>query len=211
MNGPECLCHDGEHEPEGDPEKWVDRVADEVEEKRLQKMQVLEKPEGKAEGISYLTTGNVYDWRKKPDHHGDGTTTKRWKRRSRLVARELAFAEGKRDDVFTPATSGHVLKLLPTIFLQRVREEEEAREGEGAFSEILGCLDVKDAFLQVQQEKPLKVDLRGEEPLVKRNLPGQRVGAKAWFDFSQSTSPRNSSTGSVLSVHAWEDMRRVSF
>ena len=25
--------------------------------------------------------------------------------------------------------------------------------------------------------------IRGEEFLVKRNLPGQRVGAKAWFDF----------------------------
>ena len=137
-------------------------MADEFEEKRLQKMQVLERPEGSAEGISYLTTRNAYGPRKKPYHHGDGTTTKRWKRRSRLVAREFAFAEGKRDDVFTPATSGHVLKLLPTIFLQRVSEEEEAREGEGAFSQTLGCLDVKDAFLQVPKEKPLKVNLRGE-------------------------------------------------
>ena len=76
-------------------------------------------------------------------------------RRSRLVAREYAFAEGKRDAIFSPATSGHVLKLLPTIFLQRVSEEEEAREGEGAFSQILGCLDVKDAFLQVPQDKYL--------------------------------------------------------
>ena len=39
----------------------------------------------------------------------------------------------------------------------------------------------KDAFPQVPQEKPLKVFLRGEEFLVKRNLPGQR--AKAWFHF----------------------------
>ena len=97
MNGPECLWRDGEHEPEEDPEEWIDRVADEVEEKRLQKMQVLERPEGSTEGISYLTTRNVYDWRKKPYHHGDGTTSKRWKRRSRLVAREIAFAEGQRD------------------------------------------------------------------------------------------------------------------
>ena len=36
-------------------------------------------------------------------HHGDGTASKRWKRRSRLVARELALAEGKRDDIFSPA------------------------------------------------------------------------------------------------------------
>ena len=57
------------------------------------------------------------------------------------------------------------------------------QEGGGAFSQALGCLGVKDAFLQVPKEKPLKVNLRGEEFLVKRSLPGQRVGAKAWFDF----------------------------
>ena len=63
-----------------------------------------------------------------------------------------AIHEGKRNDIFSPATPGRALKLLPTIFLQRASEEEEAREGEGAFSQILGCLDVKDAFLQVQQD-----------------------------------------------------------
>ena len=115
VNGSECLRCDGEYEAEGEPEEWIDRVgaADEVEEKRPQKMQ-----EGSAKGFSYLTTCNVHDWRKKPYHHKAGTTSKRWKRRSRLVAREYAFAEGRRDDVFQPATSGHVLKLLPTIFLQ---------------------------------------------------------------------------------------------
>ena len=35
LNGPERLWRDGEHEPEEDPEAWVDRVADEVEERRL--------------------------------------------------------------------------------------------------------------------------------------------------------------------------------
>ena len=66
------------------------------------------------------------------------------------------------------SAEGHVLKLLPTIFLQRMSE---------------GCLDVEDAFLQVAQEKPLKVNLRGEECLVKKKPTGQRAGAKAWFDF----------------------------
>ena len=89
---------------------------------------------------------------------------------------------GKRDDIFSPATSGHVPKL-PAIFLQRVSEEEEAREGEGAFSQMLGCFGVKDAFLQVPQEKPLKVNLRGEEFLAMISLPGQRVCAKEWVDF----------------------------
>ena len=120
INGPECLRCDGGYEPEGDPEEWIDRVADEVEDKRLQKMQALEKPVGSAKGISYLTTRNAYDWRKKPYQLGGGVSVKRWKRRSRLVARVLAFAEGKRGEIFSPATSGRVQKLLPTIFLQRV-------------------------------------------------------------------------------------------
>ena len=81
-----------------------------------------------------------------------------------IVAREFAFAEGK-----SPS------------FLQRISEEEEAREGEGAFSQVLGCFDVKDAFRQVPQEKPLKVTLRGEELWVNRISPGQGVGATAWF------------------------------
>ena len=78
----------------------------------------------------------------------------------------------------------NILKLLPTIFLQRSSKEDGAREGEGAFSLTIECLDVKGAFLQVPQEKPLKVILRGKDLLVKRNLPGQRDGAKACFDFS---------------------------
>ena len=56
--------------------------------------------------VSLLTTRNVYDWRKKPYHHEGGTTSKRWKRRPRLVASEFAFSERKRDDIFSPATSG---------------------------------------------------------------------------------------------------------
>ena len=133
-NGPECLWHDGEHEPEEDPEEWIGSVADEVEEKRLQKMLALEKPERSTKGISYLTTRNEYDWGKKPYQPGDGVSVKTWERRSRLVAREFVFAVGERDDIFSPANSGCVLKLLPPIFLQRTNEEEEAREGEGAFS-----------------------------------------------------------------------------
>ena len=86
INGPECLWRDGEYEPEGDPEEWVDRVADEVEEKGLQKMQVLEKPEGSARGISYLTVCIVYGRRRKPYQIGDGTPVKRWKRRSSLTS-----------------------------------------------------------------------------------------------------------------------------
>ena len=48
---------------------------------------------------------------------------------------------------------------------------------------MLGCLGVKDAFLQVPQEKPLKVNLRGEEFFAKRNFPGSTIEAKACVDF----------------------------
>ena len=91
-----CLCRDGEHEPERDP-------ADEVEGKRLQNASA-KKTRRKHKGISYLTTHNVYDGRKKLHQFGDGTSVKRWKRRSKVVAREFAFAEGKRDDISPPAT-----------------------------------------------------------------------------------------------------------
>ena len=60
MEGKIC---DGDYEPEEDPEEWIDGVADEVEEKRLQKTQVLEEPEGSAKGTSCLTPRNVYGWR----------------------------------------------------------------------------------------------------------------------------------------------------
>ena len=40
-----------------------------------------------------------------------------------------------------------------------------------------GCISTSAA------RETIKVVLRGEEFLAKRKLPGQRVGAKAWFDF----------------------------
>ena len=126
VNGPECLWRDGEHEPEEDPGEWIDGVADEVEEKRLQMMQVLEKPEGSAAGNNYPTTRNVYDWRKKPYHRMVG---KRWQRRPRLVAREFAFPEGKRDDIFSPATSGHGFYRQNSC-RESVRRKEQEREKE---------------------------------------------------------------------------------
>jgi hypothetical protein len=45
----------------------------------------------------------------------------------------------------------------------------------------LASLDIKDAFLQVPQDKIIGVELYGTEYLVLRNLPGQRLGAKAWY------------------------------
>ena len=52
---------------------------------------------------------------------------------------------------------------------------------------LLGSLDIKDAFLQVAQKEPLRIELgkgqyRNQNYIVLRNLLGQRLGARAWFD-----------------------------
>ena len=47
---------------------------------------------------------------------------------------------------------------------------------------LLGCLDIKDAFLQVDQAEPILVRTQGEPYVIQKNLPGQRMGARAWYD-----------------------------
>ena len=47
----------------------------------------------------------------------------------------------------------------------------------------LAALDIKDAFLQVPQENLVEVSLYNQKYIIKRNLPGQRLGAKAWYWF----------------------------
>ena len=46
---------------------------------------------------------------------------------------------------------------------------------------VLASLDISDAFPQVEQDKPVLVKLQGEPWVICRNLPGQRLGAKQWF------------------------------
>ena len=46
---------------------------------------------------------------------------------------------------------------------------------------MLGTMDIKDAFLQVPQEEPLRLRMPGGDFIVLKNLPGQRIGAKAWL------------------------------
>ena len=45
----------------------------------------------------------------------------------------------------------------------------------------LGTLDVKDAFLMVDQPSPMLVTLLGQTYTVRKNLPGQRLGARSWY------------------------------
>ena len=64
-----------------------------------------------------------------------------------MVARE--YANDKRDDVFSPASGHNVLRVLPALFLNSV-VNNVVMEGEHG-PPVIGALDIKDAFLQVEQ------------------------------------------------------------
>lgn len=117
-----------------------------------------------------LTTRFLRDWRVKPNPAKTGLP-KMFFRRSKLVARE--YANTKRDDVHSPTTGGQTLRLIPAVYLTRRLEEEV-----GGAKFILGALDVKDAFLQVTQEESTQVTIIDGYFEVRRNLPGQCIGAK---------------------------------
>ena len=125
------------------------------------------------------TSRFVYDWRLKERLMPDGTTAKCWLRRSRLVAREYSFWE-KRSDTYAPATSTHILNLLPMMYLQSLANV--ADDNHHANEPLcLGTLDVKDAFLMVDQPSPMLVTLLEQTFTVRKNLPGQRLGARSWY------------------------------
>jgi hypothetical protein len=68
------------------------------------------------------------------------------------------------------------------MYLQKCGERDVEIQADST-EVTLACLDVKDAFLMVPQDKPVKIKVGQEEFLVKRNLPGQRMGAKNWYLF----------------------------
>ena len=181
-NMPESLwsdCDPAVHPP--DPPAWVDRLADNVELQRLCNMGVLMKESDYKEPVhSKLTTRFVYDWRLKD--YNDQPAVKKWLRRSRCVAREYAFLE-RREDTFPPASSTHVLNLLPLLWLQKTADHQAAEGTETNSDWILATLDVKDAFLMVPQPEVLKIKVGDESYVVLRNLLGQRQGAKSWYQF----------------------------
>ena len=76
-----------------------------------------------------LTTKCVYDWRLRDKQVENGETVKCWLRRSRLVAREYAFLE-KRADTYSPASSTHILNLLPLVYLQKTNSHDPEAKAE---------------------------------------------------------------------------------
>ena len=178
---PEELWTDGtQDEKPKEPEAWIDSIADQVELNRLVSMEVIKQASDEDKDITRsVTTKFVRDWRWK-EWKGEGPPKNRWLRRSRLVARE--YAVDKRDDVFSPASSGHLLRLLPVLYLAEVGELKDA-VGRSDEEVMLSTMDIKDAFLQVPQEEPLRLKMQGGDFIVLKNLPGQMIGAKAWFDY----------------------------
>ena len=164
---PWCDADVKQHPPE--PDSWVDRLADEVELQRLCSVGVLVRAGEEAQLVTdKLTTKFVYDWRLKTFVDGNGVERKRWLRRPRLVAREYAFPE-RRSDTCSPATSTHILNLLPLVYLQKCGERDVEIQAD-SMEVTLACLDVKDGFLMVLQDKPVKIKVGQEEFLVKRSF-----------------------------------------
>ena len=152
----------------------LDALADLVEISRLQQQGVLIPPEQvEGEDVKTLSTKFVRSWRQK-ERRG----ARCWLRRSRYVAREFAWLTPEREDLFSPASSAVVSRLLPYCYLKRAAREEK--------TQAMMSLDVSDAFLTVKQETPTVVTCvdatgRKQEFGLGRVLPGQRDGALLWY------------------------------
>ena len=153
----------------------VDCDADLVEITRLLEMKVLREPAANEDvsGCNHLTTKLVRDWRRRPG----------WTRRSRLVAREFKTNSPWTEELFAPAST---LGAIHAFLIWAISSGLE-----------VVSLDIKDAYLQVDQPSPavIMVDAKifgdGREGLVpyvlEKLLPGQRIGASAWYGFARSS------------------------
>ena len=153
----------------------IDVIADRIELKRLTEMGVITQAYA-GELDAPLSAKMVRTWRKKTrqetDSSGKSQTVPAWMRRSRLVGRGFNFLE-HREDVYSPASSSAIVKLLPALALS------------GGFkpNSVLATLDVGDAFLQVPQPIPRKVVLDGVEYVILKCLPGQRDASRLWYSY----------------------------
>ena len=111
------ILEDGDQDlefPDKPPELSPDEIfeveaqAAEKEVMRLIEMGVLVKPrEGQIlEDIDTLTTKMVLNWRKREGE---------WTRRARLVARDYAWIDPNRTDVFAPAGGQSLIRIIPAL------------------------------------------------------------------------------------------------
>eukprot|EP00435_Cladocopium_sp_Y103_P023099 s1965_g5.t1 len=67
------------------------------------------------------------------------------------------------------------------LFLQQLSVSRTSDSHVEADPVILGAVDIKDAFLMVHQQTPMSITYLGKCFKVKKNLPGQPLGAKTWY------------------------------
>ncbi len=140
----------------------VDLEADKIEIQRLLSMGVITTTDRYDGKLAFpLSAKMVRTWRKKEKSEADGTV---WMRRSRLVGRE---------DVYSPASTSSVVKLLPCMALS----DGFVKDG------VLATLDVADAFLQVPQPLPRKISLDRSDYVILKCFPGQRDASRLWYAF----------------------------
>ena len=167
------------HEPDLDAEELseLDVLADQVEICRLKNMGVLVSVDDlqleDGQRPKELSTKFVRTWR---DKVVNGQRV--WLRRARYVAREFAWLTPDREDLFSPASSSIITRILPYAFLKRRANLMK--------QQMMISLDVADAFLTVRQETPTVVtciDSNGTSQRfgLGKVLPGQRDGSLLWY------------------------------
>ncbi len=99
-----------------------------------------------------------------------------WYHRSRLVAREYNYLS-IREDTFSTASNSVVTRLIPAMVMSGLYSDDQ----------VIGLLDISDAYLQVPQElkRRLKVTDSGgyDDLIIAKRLHGQRDGARRWYFF----------------------------
>ena len=151
-----------------DPLRKLDEAMDRVELNRLIKMGVLRPMSGdeNLEGMTNLQSKYVRDWRFRPSEDGKSWS---WVRRSRLVAKEFKFIGPLMENLYSPGS----LACLQKVFAGLVCSSSRL------------CLytgDIKDAYLTVPQRRPTFIRHGGLIFELKFNLPGQRAGARDFYD-----------------------------
>ena len=162
----------------------IDSSADRFEIRRLLSMGVLEDlteqsaERAQLEGSRLLSTKFVRSWRIKMRSLPNDKEEQQYLRRSRFVGREFAFLDKSRTELFAPASSSLLTRLLPSVFM-RCKAEDHA----------CCVLDVTDAFLTVDQRIPtiVQAQLGDQQTHVQhfrllKLLPGQRDGTVRWHE-----------------------------
>ena len=166
--------------PPAAPPGWIDKLADEVEinrllsmgrfakERQTQTWSVWERSQrvSSVTGARRCTRSGVEKMDAQEPFRGSRIC--KWK--AQWYIRML------QQQSVTPQT------LIPLIYLKMLGDEPDEPCNSGSYKVTLASLDIKDAFLAgAPRQNHWGRTLWCTEYLVLRNLPGQRLGAKAWY------------------------------